>query len=277
MRSSGSVLAFSVGQRTHQQFDVMSTALHFSRDGSRLGLVKQAEFAFDADLLELLPRARRRIPLSYSFNGPQSAKHLIEALGIPHTEVGSVSIAGVRTDLGYLVCDGDFVEVQGAAAMATPHSEPRFVIDGHLGRLAAGLRMLGLDCLYQGQAPDDELHQLALSDSRYLLTRDRRLLMRKDLVLGYLVRSLEPREQLDEVSGRFRLARWAVPFRRCIRCNALLEPVEKGAILDRLEPLTRAYFSEFRLCPSCKQIYWKGSHFERMQTRIGDLMSRTNS
>jgi hypothetical protein len=161
--------------------------------------------------------------------------------------------------------------------MDSPQSEPRFVIDGHLGRLAAGLRMLGLDCLYQGQAPDDQLYKEALSDSRYLLTRDRRLLMRKDLILGYLVRSLDPQVQLDEVARRFRLSRWVVPFRRCMRCNHLLEAVEKDAILDRLEPLTRAYFDEFRICPSCGQIYWKGSHFDRMQSKIADLLARGNS
>ena len=113
-----------------------------------------------------------------------------------------------------------------------------------------------------------------LAEARYLLTRDRRLLMRKSLVLGYLVRSLDPQVQLAEVSRRFGLARWAAPFRRCIRCNHLLESVEKSGIMDRLEPLTRVYFNEFRRCPSCKQIYWKGSHYERMQARIADLLAR---
>jgi hypothetical protein len=239
--------------------------------------VKHAEFAFDPELLRLLRTPRRITPLLYSFRGPQSTKHLIEALGIPHTEVGWVSVAGVPTELGYVVRDGDHLEVHAAAATDSPQAEPRFVIDGHLGRLAAGLRMLGLDCLYQSQALDDELYQEALTESRYLLTRDRRLLMRKDLVLGYLVRSLDPKVQLDEVSRRFGLPRWAVPFRRCIRCNDLLQPVDKRAILERLEPLTRAYFNEFRLCPSCRQIYWKGSHFERMQTTIADVLARASS
>jgi len=147
-------------------------------------MVKHAEFAFDPDLLELLPRAWRRTPLPYSFRGPQSTKHLIEAMGIPHTEVGSIRVGGEPAELGYLVCDGDFIQVRGAASMDSPQSEPRFVIDGHLGRLAAGLRMLGLDCLYEGQAADDQLYEEALRESRYLLTRDRRLLMRKNLVLG---------------------------------------------------------------------------------------------
>jgi hypothetical protein len=235
--------------------------------------VKHAEFAFDADLVQLLPVPRRRSPLVYAFGGPQSAKHLIEALGIPHTEVGSVAVAGVPTDLGYLVRDADRLEVRGQGTMDRSQTEPGFVVDGHLGRLAAGLRMLGLDCRYQNQAADDQLYEEALYESRYLLTRDRRLLMRKNLVLGYLVRSLDPKVQLDEVSRRFSLSMWAVPFRRCIRCNHLLEAVDKQAILDRLEPLTRVYFDEFRRCPSCTQIYWKGSHFERMEARIAELLA----
>jgi uncharacterized protein with PIN domain len=239
--------------------------------------VKHAAFAFDPDLLELLPGARRRTPLPYSFRGPQSTKHLIEAMGIPHTEVGSILVAGEPRELGYLVCDGDLVQVRGASVMDIPQGEPRFVIDGHLGRLAAGLRMLGFDCLYDSQAGDDQLYDEAMSESRYLLTRDRRLLMRKNLVLGYLVRSLEPLVQLVEVSRRFGVIGWAKPFRRCIRCNHLLEPVEKRAILERLEPLTQAYFTEFRQCTSCKQIYWKGSHFERMQARIAELLGGAGS
>ena len=63
-------------------------------------------------------------------------------------------------------------------------------------------------------------------------------------------------------SGRFQ------PFHRCLRCNTPLVPVAKADVLDRLEPLTKLYFDEFHLCPGCNQVYWKGSHYERMMTMI---------
>jgi uncharacterized protein with PIN domain len=67
-----------------------------------------------------------------------------------------------------------------------------------------------------------------------------------------------------EVLQRYHLGEAIRPFQRCLRCNHLLEPVEKAAILDRLEPLTRQYFDQFHICPACGQIYWKGSHYEHM-------------
>jgi uncharacterized protein with PIN domain len=131
--------------------------------------------------------------------------------------------------------------------------------------------MLGLDCLYENDYDDKSLFAISVGQERILLTRDRRLLMHKAITRGYLLRSLEPHEQLVEVVRRYGLRKWIRPFQRCIRCNHLLQPVEKTAIIDRLEPLTKLYFDEFRICPSCKQVYWKGSHFERMQKLIAGL------
>jgi uncharacterized protein len=232
--------------------------------------MKIAAFRFDENLRLLLPRDKRSGQFAYSFNGPQSVKHLIESLGIPHTEVGELRANGDLVGPGYLVRDGDRVEVRVAAAEDSG-SEPRFVLDGHLGRLAARLRMLGLDCLYRPDYADPELAGVSVAEGRILLTRDRRLLMHKSIEAGYLLRSLEPPEQFLEVVRRYGLKRWIKPFKRCLRCNHPLEPVSKEAVLDRLEPLTRLHFEEFQMCPACGQVYWKGSHYERMQKLITGL------
>lgn len=142
--------------------------------------------------------------------------------------------------------------------------EPRFLLDCHLGRLNAHLRMLGFDCSYQNDYDDAMMTGIAQREARILLTRDRRLLMRKVIQHGYCLRSLEPLEQLTEVVQRFDLTDKIQPFHRCLRCNHPLEPVDKEAVIDRLEPLTKLYFDEFHICPACRQIYWKGSHYERM-------------
>jgi uncharacterized protein with PIN domain len=235
--------------------------------------MKVAQFRFDEGLRLLLQHDHSRGAFDYQFSGPQSAKHLIESVGIPHTEIGSVLANGIAADPGYLVQSGDVVEVFGNPPGREWVHEPRFVLDGHLGRLAAHLRMLGLDCHYQNDIDDAELASISVAEERILLTRDRRLLMHKSLTRGYLLRSLEPHEQLLEVLHRYALRKWIRPFQRCIRCNHPLEPVEKEAIIERLEPLTKLYFHEFRICPACQQIYWKGSHFERMQKLIASLES----
>jgi len=147
------------------------------------------------------------------------------------------------------------------------------VLDGHLGRLASHLRMLGLDCLYNNGYEDDELVHVSVEAGRILLTRDRLLLMHKVISQGYLLRSLNPTEQLYEVVQRYGLVKWVKPFQRCMSCNHLLEPVSKEAVLHRLEPLTKKYFDDFRICPACEQVYWKGSHYERMMELIENILS----
>lgn len=233
--------------------------------------MKIAHLDLDEDLDSLLRRGKTSDDLECRFEGPQSLKHIIESLGIPHTEFGVLRANGVPVTPGYLVQDRDLIEAAGIAPPSDLDPEPRFVLDGHLGRLAAHLRMLGLDCLYRYDYEDGELTDVAAGEGRILLTRDRRLLMRKTVLDGYLVRSLEPRQQLHQVVRRFRLTRWIRPFQRCIRCNHLLQSVEKQDILGRLEPLTSRYYSEFHICPACKQIYWKGTHYERMQKIISSL------
>ncbi len=232
---------------------------------------KLARFTFDEKLRWLLPRDKRGDGFDYIFNGPQSVKHLIESAGIPHTETGEILANGNVIGLDYLVQDGDRVDVPAVAPASELTDEPRFILDGHVGRLASHLRMLGLDCLYRNDYDDRELFQISVQESRILLTRDRRLLMHKNIKLGYLLQSLNSQEQFREVVRRYELRKWIKPFQRCIHCNHLLESVRKEDVLDRLKPLTKLYFEEFRICPACKQIYWKGSHFERMQKMIDKL------
>lgn len=221
----------------------------------------------------MLPRARRGEPFEWKFRGRVTAKHLIEGLGVPHTEVGKVLANEHAVQPGYQVRSGDRLRV----LPVDPDSEacddsPGFVLDNHLGRLAGLLRLLGFDVLYRNDYQDEELAAIASQDSRILLTRDRRLLMRKSVIKGYCVRHLSPQDQLIEVVMRFRLVSLMQPFRRCPKCNALLARVDKQDVLERLETLTRRYYDEFHICPDCQQIYWKGSHYERMMSRIDSLL-----
>jgi len=225
-----------------------------------------AYFEFIDRLNDFLPRDLRNQVIQVEFRGSQSIKHLAESLGVPHPEIGQVQVNGQERTLATITQDEDRVEVSPIPNGAT--AEPRFILDNHLGRLAAYLRMLGFDCLYRNDFADKELAELAQKEGRILLSRDRRLLMRKVVTLGYCLRSLDPTQQLSEVIQRFALAGRIAPVHRCLRCNHPLEPVEKEAVLDRLEPLTRQYFDEFQICPACRQIYWKGSHYDQMKKLI---------
>ena len=150
----------------------------------------------------------------------------------------------------------------------------RFVTDGHLGRLTRNLRLLGFDVAYRNDADDRQLIEVMVRENRALLTRDRRLLMHAIVEHGYYPRSQNPDEQTIEVISRFDLAELIAPFTRCLRCNGPLEVAAKADIIEKLEPLTKIHYDEFRRCPDCKQIYWSGSHFPKLQKRIEEIRSR---
>ncbi len=231
-----------------------------------------AFFHFTKSLDFFLPHNLRGQTITVTFRGRQTIKHLIESLGIPHTEAGQVFINGESRNQDDVPHDGDRIEIE--AELSIPPIEPCFLLDGHLGRLTAHLRMLGFDCLYDARYNDEKLAKVVMREVRILLSRDRRLLMRKVVTYGYCPRSLDPKEQLLEVLDRYELAGRVKPFLRCIRCNHPLGSIGKEAILDRLEPLTKKYFEEFRICPACRQIYWRGSHYERMQAFIARIVKK---
>jgi uncharacterized protein len=229
--------------------------------------MRTALFIFLGDLALFLPQHRTQVQLT--FDDHQSLKHLIESLGVPHVEVGEVRQAGQPILLSLCPQEGARLEVHPSPPGCPV--EPRFLVDNHLGRLAAFLRMLGFDCLYQNDYQDDEMAALLADDPRILLSRDRRLLMRKVVQVGYCPRACEPHDQLCEVVRRFDLIDRIQPFHRCLRCNTPLVQVDKAAVLYRLEPLTRRYFDDFHLCPSCNQVYWKGSHYFKMEQLVAGL------
>jgi len=235
--------------------------------------MKTAYFTFHGRLNDFLPRDRRGCEIAIQFRERQSTKHLSESLGVPHPEIGRIQVNGRDETWGRITQDGDRIEVQPIEDGCP--IEPRFLLDCHLGRLTAHLRMLGFDCLYQNDYDDSNLAGILQREPRILLTRDRRLLMRKVVQHGYCLRSLQPLEQLTEVIRRFDLVNEFHPFHRCLKCNHPLEPVDKSAILNRLEPLTKKYFDEFHLCPACGQVYWKGSHYERMERVVKQIQKAT--
>jgi uncharacterized protein with PIN domain len=137
--------------------------------------------------------------------------------------------------------------------------------------------MLGFDTLYRNDYDDEELAQISASEQRILLTRDKGLLMRSLVTYGYYVRATNPEQQVVEVLRRFDLFSKVLPFQRCIRCNGLLEPVAKETIIDQLPEKTRLAINEFHRCRQCRQIYWRGSHYERMQQFIEEVVSSRDS
>lgn len=222
-------------------------------------------------------------PLVYRvLAGPTSAKDLIEGCGVPHTEVDLILSNNQPVDFSFLVDKDQQISVypffnhidipanERLQKSTLPHN--RFLVDTNLGKLARYLRMAGFDTAYVRGLSDREIISQMLGEKRALLSRDRKLLMHKVIRHGYLPRSDDPAEQLQEVFRRFKLHNQTIPFSRCANCNNILRPVSKEEIMDQLEPLTKKYFDDFSQCPNCEQIYWAGSHRRRLDERVKGLL-----
>ncbi len=239
---------------------------------------EQINIRFYEELNDFLPQDQHKTDFSHELKQARSIKDLIESIGVPHTEIDLIIVNGESVDFNYLVHDGDRISVYPVfeALDISPlnHCQPeplrktRFVLDNHLGRLAAYLRMLGFDTLYRNDYDDPGLARISLDEHRILLTCDRQLLMRKQITHGYFVRSRKPQQQLLEVLSRFDLFNNQQPFTRCMRCNGKIRPVNKKQIVAQLSPDTRKYYNAFFQCEMCNNIYWKGSHYQKMKRRI---------
>ncbi|MGV0836537.1 Mut7-C RNAse domain-containing protein [Mycolicibacterium thermoresistibile] len=236
-----------------------------------------------AELNDFLSPAVRMTTVRRPFRSHQTVKDILEAMGIPHTEVDLIVVNGIPRDFGHRPSTGDRIaaypvfEALDIGSIArlrpTPLRAPRFVIDVNLGRLARLLRLLGFDVWWSSSADDAELAEISLGQQRILLTRDRDLLKRRAVTHGLFVRSDQPEQQVIEVVTRLDLRRRLAPFTRCLRCNGRLVAVGKDEVLDRLEPLTRRYYDDFSRCADCGQIYWPGSHHRRMVALVDRLRS----
>jgi uncharacterized protein with PIN domain len=211
-----------------------------------------------------------------------SVKDVIESCAVPHPEVGLILVDSRPVNFAHAVEEDATVNVYPVRSLPTQfenhrlqiHCIKRFVADGHLGKLARNLRLLGFDVAYDQQAQDRQLLGVMESEKRALLTRDRRLLMHAIVKTGYCPRSQNADEQTIEVIRRFDLFDSIAPFTRCLRCNAPLQEVAKADVIQKLEPLTKIYYERFRRCTGCGQIYWAGSHFSKLQKRLDKIRAR---
>lgn len=245
-----------------------------------LPIMSIAYFHFHAELNDFLPRNKRRVKIIHNFGERASIKDMIESLGVPHPEVDAIEVNNNYVDFSYIVQDGDIINVYPISVTNTPsisvHPQPlsiiRFVLDIHLGKLATSLRLLGFDSLYRNDYGDEELAEVSHSQERILLTRDKGLLMRSLVTHGYYVRSTNPQQQITEVLQRFDLFKLVSPFQRCLRCNGLLESIAKETIMHLLPESVQLQNQDFHRCQNCAQIYWKGTHYERLQQFIDEVL-----
>lgn len=246
------------------------------------GYHRQCTFRFYEELNDFLPPGKRKREFHHEFDGTPSVKDRIESLGVPHTEVDLILVDGESVGFDYRLHGGERIavypvferlDIAGLTRLRPePLRESRFVLDVHLGRLAAYLRLLGFDCRYDNHMADERIIELAAAERRIILTRDVGLLKDGRVTHGAFVYSTRPARQLREVTDRFQLERLFRPWTRCLKCNAEVEYVAPERLEDGQVPddvLQRC--ERFGRCPDCQRIYWPGSHSARLQARLAEV------
>ncbi|MDX9788582.1 MAG: Mut7-C RNAse domain-containing protein [Desulfobacterales bacterium] len=240
--------------------------------------MKTAFFRFYEALNDFLPQKRRNREFSCDFDGRPTVKHLIESIGVPHTEIDVILVNGVSVDFKHYVANSDRIAVYSVFNSLdikpifrlgpTPPRPAAFILDVHLGKLARMLRLLGFDALYRNDYEDSRIVQIAAAEHRIVLTRDVQLLKAKMVTHGYWIRAMNPEAQVVEVLRRFDLFNQFGAVPRCLACNGVIHETSKEAVWHLLEPKTKIYYREFFQCADCGRVYWKGTHFPRLKEKI---------
>ena len=152
--------------------------------------------------------------------------------------------------------------------------EVRFIADVNVGKLAKWLRIIGYDTLFFKDIDDGELVEMALAENRILLTRDTNIMKRRIVASGevhtILIADDRAKNQLGQVIDTLNLETDS-RFSRCIECNQLLADRAKKDIKDLVPPYVFKTQQLYMQCPSCDKIYWRGTHWDKMDKELKDL------
>lgn len=161
-------------------------------------------------------------------------------------------------------------------------AEPRFACDAMLGGLARWLRAAGYDTTWQYGIDDRDLVRQSRDEGRTLLSSDEGIfeftVIRDEVQPALFVPRVSPLEQLAFVLEKLGLQ---LNEPRCMACGGELVEVPKEQIRDRVPPRTFAWLERFWECNRCKQVFWHGTHWKRIEEELrraaaGDLPGKAD-
>jgi uncharacterized protein with PIN domain len=151
----------------------------------------------------------------------------------------------------------------------------KFIVDHNVGKLVKWLRMIGYDTLFFTGDDDWQMIITALNEGRVILTRDTEIMRIGVVASGrlraVLIRSDEPEEQIRQVVDAFDLDCKSGLFTLCLECNTVLEERTKQQVKEHVPPYVFKTQEEYKECPTCRRIYWKGTHWQEMNKKLEKL------
>jgi len=237
----------------------------------------------NGELNDFLPKHQRGKEIHVNISAKRSVKDLIESLGVPHAEIDRIEVNNNPAAANYSVAPGDRIRAYPLQMESDEFSliprlglkHPKFIVDDNVARLAKILRLLGFDTYQEPGLPDPGIVERAAQDGRVILTRDRGLLKRRNVSLGFYLRETSPYKQAQEIIEKLRLSPLFDPFSRCLVCNGNLGHLPAGEANNRTD-IPGAILhggNELYTCDACRRVYWEGSHYLDMVNRIDELTS----
>jgi hypothetical protein len=150
----------------------------------------------------------------------------------------------------------------------------KLLADSMLGSLGRWLRLLGYDTAMAGSEPDWQIVRQARAEGRVVLTRDRELARRQG-VHALLVSEDGLDAQLAQTVRDLSLPQ-PQPGTRCLHCNASLQPAGRADVAGDVPPYVLQTQETFRRCPVCRRVYWRGTHWLKIEERTAALQAVTN-
>jgi len=182
---------------------------------SKKFMKKSVFIRFYEELNEFLDEQKRKKEFKASLTDVFSVEDLIRSLGVPPEEVDLILVNGRSVSFAFTPQDGDRISVYPVfetfdistvtRLKDRPLRDPKFILDTDLYELAKMLRFSGFDALYGSDRKKEEIINLSLTENRTILTRNRELLLSREVVRGYLVKHKNPARQFDEVINHFDL------------------------------------------------------------------------
>jgi uncharacterized protein with PIN domain len=137
----------------------------------------------------------------------------------------------------------------------------KFVTDVNLGTLARWLRILGYDTRFDRGDVNRDFLRRSQQGNRIVLTRKRDMANRQFSGRLLVIEHDHVRGQLAEVIEKTGLCVDMERFyRRCSRCNALLEKVLTHDVEGLVPDYIYHQYGSFQRCRNCDKIYWPGAH-----------------
>ena len=153
----------------------------------------------------------------------------------------------------------------------------KFLVDEMLQRLGSWLRAAGYDTVIARDGRDDyALLRQAIDEDRLLITRDRELARHRRAPGRVILLECENLDDcIRELGARLDIDWLHRPFRRCLVCNTELIPADEQA-RARIPERARQQANAALYCPTCRKVYWEGSHVDRMRRRLEEWQREEN-